>query len=307
MSRRAACRCASLSLLACFAATTGHATNYVRSYLVNNVLLPTSSSQATSYAIDLDGDSHLDNSFGQVLAALATQGLDFSDQMNAAVASGSIVHLVHLQTTDAALANDPAAQATWCVGAPTPTPPLFNGTDNASCANTSGTFVAPLTARSFTSPAPATTPNPVSLEFAFPAGAGAVNLPVLNARLSFATDASGHITFGQINGSIPHTDILNLFEPAIDATCNASIQSDPSSSTAMGCKSVFDTGCTGHAEFAHDGQIELCEVSENGLFAALLAPDVQVDDGGTMVPANSMGIRFTAIVYDRLFGNGFDH
>jgi len=25
------------------------------------------------------------------------------------------------------------------------------------------------------------------------------------------------------------------------------------------------------------------------------------------VPANSMGIRFTAIVYDRLFGNGFDH
>ena len=171
MPRRAACRSASLSLLACLVATTGHATNYVRSYLVNNVLLPASSAEASSYAIDVDDNNVAENNFGQVLAAFATQGLDFNGLMDAAISSGSIVHLVHLQTTDVNVANDSAAQATWCIGTPTATPPLFNGTDSASCVDTSGTFVAPLSARSFTSPSPATTANPRSPDFEFPAGA----------------------------------------------------------------------------------------------------------------------------------------
>jgi hypothetical protein len=37
-----------------------------------------------------------------------------------------------------------------------------------------------------------------------------------------------------------------------------------------------------------------------------LEPDVQVADGGNLVDANSMGIRFTAIAYDRVFANGFE-
>jgi hypothetical protein len=79
-----------------FAATTAHATNYARSYLVNDVLLPTSNSEATSYAIDVDGDGFPENNFGQILSALTAQGIDFDGPMSSAVASGSIVHLVHL-------------------------------------------------------------------------------------------------------------------------------------------------------------------------------------------------------------------
>ena len=103
MSRKFFFRCASASLLACFAATTANATNYVRSYLVNDVLLPTTSSQATSYAIDVDGDGFPDNNIGQVLTALSALGLDFQGSMDAAVASGSIVYLVGLRSTDAAV------------------------------------------------------------------------------------------------------------------------------------------------------------------------------------------------------------
>ena len=307
MSRRAFHHSASLGLLlACLAATTAHATTYVRSYLVNNLLLPTNNSQAASYAIDVDGDNSVDNNFGQVLSALAAQGLDFNALTASPVASGSIVHLVHLQTTDQLVANDPAAQATWCIGPPTATPPTFNGTEAPTCADTSGTFVAALSNRSFTSPSPATTANPVSLDLELPAGAGNVTLAVRNARLSFSADATGNITLGQINGSIPHTDITDLFEPAMAALCNASIQSDPGSNTAMSCKGIFDTGCTGHPEYASDGQIELCEIAESALIQALLAPDVQVADGGTLIDANSMGIRFTAIAYDRVFASGFE-
>ncbi len=306
MSRRALCQSASLCLVAAFTATTAHAANYVRTYLVNDVLLPTSNSQSASYAIDVDGDGFPENNFGQILVALTGAGIDLNGPMDSAVASGSIVHLVRLQSTDVSLTNDPAAQATWCIGVPTATPPLFNGTDNPSCAYTSGTFVAALSGGSFTSPSPGTTANPVSLDFKLVSGTSSVTLRVLNARLSFATDATGNIQFGQINGSIPHSDIMNNFLPALDATCNTSIQSDPSSNFATSCKNVFDNGCNGSPGLAGDGQIELCEITENALLQSLSAPDVLVADGGSNVDANSMGIRFTAIAYDRVFANSFE-
>ena len=306
MSRRALCRSASLCLLAAFAATTAHAANHARSYLVDSVLLPTTDSEANSYAIDVDGNGFPENDFGKVLAALTTQGFDFKSPMDAAVAAGSIVHLVHLLSTDASFANDPAAQATWCVGVPTLTPPLFDGTDNPSCADTSGIFVAALSGGSFTSPAPASTPNPVSVDVELAIGTSHLTLTVLNARLSFTINAAGNMPVGQINGSIPHDNFLNTFPPAIAEACNASIQSDPSSNTSTTCKGFFDTGCNGFPGYSGDGQIEVCEVTENALIQVLLEPDVQVADGGTLVDANSMGIRFTAIAYDRVFANGFE-
>jgi hypothetical protein len=278
----------------------------MRNYLVDNVLLPVSSSQTSSYAIDVDGDGRPDNNIGQLLTVLAAQGFDFSGSMDAAVASGSIVHQVGLRSTDALFKNDPAAQATWCIGVPTATPPNFNGTDNVSCADTSGFFVAALSGGSFTSQAPASTPNPVSVDLNVAIGESKVSWTILNARLSFTINAGGNISVGQINGSIPHDNLLNTFPPAIDASCEANIQSDPSSSISMGCKNLFDTGCTGFPGYAGDGQIELCEVTENAIINSLMAPDVQVDDGGTLVDANSIGFRFTAIAYDRLFANGFD-
>lgn len=306
MSRRAFCRSVSASLSLCLTATAAHAANYTRSYLVNNVLLPTTSSETTSYAIDVDGDGHPDNNFGQLFAALAAQGFDISGSMQAATASGSIVHLVGLRSTDALFKNDPAAQANWCIGVPTATPPKFDGTDNVSCPDTSGFFVAALSGGNFTSPSPFSTPNPVSMDVALHTGLSNVQLTVLNARLSFTINSAGKISFGQINGSIRHVDMVNIFLPGVDVACNTSIQSDPSSDFSMGCKNIFDTGCSGHPEYSADGQIELCEVTENALINALISPDVQVADGGILVDANSIGFRFTAIPNDRVFANGFD-
>ena len=52
--------------------------------------------------------------------------------------------------------------------------------------------------------------------------------------------------------------------------------------------------------------IEVCELTESELVQGLLAPDVQVDDNGSTIYYNSMGIRFTAIAVDRVFANGFE-
>jgi len=49
----------------------------------------------------------------------------------------------------------------------------------------------------------------------------------MNARVSFATDAAGNLSAGQINGSIPHSNLINTFPPAIAAMCNASVIPHP--------------------------------------------------------------------------------
>ena len=303
MSRLSLIRSASLWSLACLAATTAHAATYTRNYVANTIHLPTTNAEALSYAIDVDGDDAPDNQLGKVFAALASQGLVFSDWTNAAVASGSIVHRIDVQSADRAFANDPGAHATWCIGAPLPMPPLFDGTDDTVCTDTSGIFVAALSAGSFTSPEPAITPNPVSLDFKLAIASVNISLPVLNARLAFTIDAAGNMPFGQINGSIPHDSIPNYFLPAFAQACNASIQSEPASDFSIACLQLFDTGCSGVPEYAGDGNIEVCEMTENALLQTLFAPDVQVDG----VDAISVGFRFTAIGNDRVFASGFEH
>jgi hypothetical protein len=251
------------------------------------------------------------------MGALASQNVDFQSSMSAAVASGSIVHLVSLQSADAFFANDPAAVAGWYVGLAAPAPPLFDGTDDLPHDGNiaPGIFVAALSSGSFTSPSPATTISPVSLTFRLQLGSTSVDLPLQGTRLSFTTDGAGHMQ-GQLNGSIRHNDYMALVPPALAQSFTAEIQNDPTSNTAMQLKQIFDLGCTAGDGFANDDVIELCEVTGSSLIEVLLAADVQIRDAdGNYAPnpanttpdANSFGVHFTAIVSpDRVFADGFD-
>ncbi|MBS0571273.1 MAG: hypothetical protein JSS28_11730 [Proteobacteria bacterium] len=276
--------------------------------------LPVTNSQATAYAIDLNADGHPDNQLGSVFSVLASQGIDLQGGVTSAIAVGSVVHVLRLQSTDAGFANDPTAQADWYVGVPAPAPPKFDGTDTPVIDTTfaPGTFIAALAGGAFTSPSPATTSTPVSLPFklAFDS-TNAVTLDIQGSRLAFTTDNAGQMQ-GQINGAISQDDIATKFLPAWAQQMNATIQADPNSSTALTLKSLFDTGCAGQNGFANDGVIEVCELQENSLLQTLLAPDMQIDANGHYVPGNaapnaiSIGFRFTAVAGDRVFANGFE-
>jgi hypothetical protein len=294
------------------------ADDHYREYLVDQVQLPVSTGEATSYAIDLNGDGRVDNKLGAAFAALASQGIDLNGATNAAIGNGSLVHRIDLQSTDAAFFSDPAALASWCVGSALPRPPLFNGTDQAFCDSNyaPGIFLAALSGGSFTSADPATTHTPVTLTMVIAIGAETVALPVQGARLAFTTDSfgPGHL-HGQLNGSILHQDVIGKVLPALADAFNSIIQNDPSSATAMQLLSIFDTGCSGNSGNAHDGIIEVCELDENSLLGSLLAPDVQIHDAnGNYAPnpantnpdSNSLGMGFTAVLRDRVFANGFD-
>jgi len=314
LSRRSLC----LAFLA--AALPAHAVEYQRGYLVDSVSLPTSQSQANTYAIDLDGDGGNDNNFGSMLAAFDSSGFAVADAMNAAIASGSIIHLLSLHSTDPLFANDPAAQTDWYVGLPAPAPPKFDGTDNLPYDNNyaPGVFLAALANGGFTSEDPATTTTPVSLTFKLQIGPDQVSLFLQGTRLSFTTDHAGHL-FGQINGSIQHDDFPTKIAPAYADLCNSAINADPNSGTATNCKGLFDQGgsdCGGNSNsFAGDGLIEVCEITSSALMQSLWAPDVYINPDGhyvltpgpTTILANSLGLRFTAIASpDRVFANGFD-
>lgn len=307
-----------LSCLALFAAASAGAVDYQRGYLVNSIMLPTTSSQATAYAIDLNGDGYADNQFAQVLIGFSGAGFDFTGATVAAVASGRIVHLLNLHSTDPLFASDPAAETDWCVGQPAPAPPQFDGTDALLCDNNyaPGIFLAALMNGGFTSADPVTTTTPIQVTLKLMMGPDEMDLPLQGARLTFAADGAGQM-LGQINGSISHDDVMNRFVPALAASCNSSIQADPNSTYSTNCKGLFDNGqgCgIDSSAFANNGMIEFCEVAGSPLMQSLLAPDVQIYQNGQYAPnpanttpdSNSFGFRFTAIAYDRLFANGFE-
>src|SRR5579883_490540 len=91
-------------------------------YAVNKILVPMSRSD---YAIDLNGDGHVDNQLGNIIGALAAQNFDVQSQLDTAITGGSIVLLVDVQTTanaydtaNAAAANDSVVGVTFYLGVP---------------------------------------------------------------------------------------------------------------------------------------------------------------------------------------------
>jgi len=290
-----------------------HAAWYTRGHAVNTLNLPVTSNEATSYAIDLNGDGSPENYFGSVLATMATVGLDLLGGMAAEVAAGQIVHLIELRSTDAAFANDVAAEATWYVGEATMAPPLFDGSDTFRFddAFAPAPYVAALTSSNFVSANPATSSTSTNLTILIAMGSTTFSLPLQGSRLKFTATAGG-LSQGQINGSIRKDDIDNVFVPAMASYFNELVQADPKSDTAMTLLGLYDTDPT-------DGAISVQEVATNPLIISLLAPDVDIFDANDNYapnPANtakdsmSFGFGFTAVVsqtiLERIFDNGFE-
>lgn len=302
MLRRAFAHVCIVSALACQFA---HATNS-RGYAVDHLNLPTSSSQANSYAIDMDGDHAAENGFGSALAALLGAGvggsvLDLPASTAAATTAGGIVHLVEVRSSDAGFANDPNAEGIWYVGKSKLSPPLFDGSDTFvyDSGYVSGAFTAALASGTFVSESPVTATPPVEMPVQVQIGSHVLALNLQSARLKFTVSGSG-LTQGQVNGAISDQDIQNVFFPTWAQAMNEVVQADPQSDEAQALLSLFDKDPT-------DGAISVHEVQTNSLISALFAPDIQ----GTYGPGISFGAGFTAVQsmvdLPPIFANGFEN
>lgn len=277
-------------------------------YVLNQIMLPM---QRSDYAMDLNGDGHLDNQLGNIIGAVESQGLDAQTAVGVAIQAGSALHLVSLDATDPALMNDPNAGAgLWVAKSMAPD---FSGQGKFAIDNAypASKFTGRLDAGHFSSENPVMTMKPVHATLKLPlAGVTPIVLPINGAHIQFDAQSGNppRLVSGQLHGSIKNSDVQGKIIPAVAMALNAQVQANPGSPNTMQLLALFDTGgCAnpnGTMAKANDGKIDVCEVSTNQIIQNVLAPDVQIyDANGNYAPnpANtkkdslSMGVAFTAV------------
>lgn len=284
--------------------------DHTQRFVTNQILLPL---QRSDYAIDLNGDGHVDNQLGNVIGALAGQNLDSQAAMNAAVAAGDALLLVDETSNDAAFAADPSCGRAGAQQAAAHASPDFtgSGTFTPDGASMRGAFGGAIAGGLFDATQPASMTTPVELDVKLAIGPGLVKLHVVGAHLSF-TYASGKLTGGKLQGVVRAADVTNVVVPTLASELNDDVQTDPSSDQSKQLLQIFDVGgCTagstnfdGTTAASNDGKIAVCEVAGSSIVSSVLAPDVQMFDAAGNYhpnPANtthdafSLAVAFTAV------------
>ncbi|HWE29091.1 MAG TPA: hypothetical protein VHB97_13880, partial [Polyangia bacterium] len=292
------------------AAGTAHA-----QYVWNAVMVPM---QRSDYAYDLNGDGRVDNQYGNIVGALASNNIDVQGSATQAITSGQSITLVNERSSDATFAADACAATTMFAGNATASPDYSGaGHFTVDGSATAGHFAGPIAAARFTSdPPPASAKVPTLVDFNLPLF-GSTPVDLVGARITYVRAADGTVTGGQLNGAMRKYDIDHTVVPSVAGALNLSVQTNPSSSTSMQILAIFDNGgkpsaacgmmcqnLDGSCAIAHDNVISDCEVGTNSIIQNVLAPDVQMFDAAGNYhpnPANtnkdslSIGVGFTAV------------
>jgi hypothetical protein len=270
-------------------------------YVLASEHWPASNPEAQALGMDLDGDGQVDNQLGKALVALSGQGLDTQTTVDQQVATGAILMLADLQTTDFTTAVD--AGFTLYTGAdPSPTP--CAGPSDTVCghhlAGTGSFNVASVSPRdtpvlgNIASGTLTTGAGSLSPQLAL-VGSSPITLTLLGARAKVTATASG-ITQGVIAGGISANDLDTKLYPLMQQGFMAIVQRDCTqlgSPPACGCMAnsqgaalitLFDNNPS-------DCAISTDEIKNNAIVQASFAPDVTL--GGQ--PAVSLGFGFTAV------------
>jgi hypothetical protein len=284
-------------------------------YVANQAFVPATNTQARDYGLDIgspDGDGPdgtKDNQLGMVLSTLAGMGFDIQATIDKAVAEGSIILLVDVQTPD--LANTTNAGIQVFLGDNEMPAACNPGESYDEMAGTGcghhldGSGMFSIAANSPQNAALGGTivggklkagPGNLSLQIAL-GGTEAIQLDLIGARAEAtgitATDIGG-VVFG---GAVTKEDIDTKVIPAIHSQIVPIIAedcpgTDPNSNPPCDC-TADSTGKTilGLFDTEKDCMVTVDEIKSNSLIVSLLAPDVEID--GKM--ALSIGIKATAV------------
>lgn len=272
-----------------------------RTYVVDSIAVPTTSSEARMYGLDLDNDTIIDNQLGNVIAALSGMGVDASAMVTRAIDRGETILLAKIGTTS-------------FVDAQVATFETFAGSNPsiAPCAGTSDTECRKHLegGASFTA-----LPTPVgerlvgrfdSGMFTGSAGnlvvriallgADPIDLVLLGSRAQITMATDSKLGSAILAGAVSIEDIDTKVLPAVHTNMSAAVADDctePSNPPSCGCATGSD-GKSALATFDKapvDCAISLDEIRNNALIQNLLAPDVEVE--GQM--ALSLGVKATAV------------
>ena len=279
-----------------------------RHFMIDVVRMPSNTTEARQYGLDLNGDGTVDNQFGVLTGTLAGQGLE-NRRTQDAIETGSISVLLDVITPDLTTAS--SAKVRVLVGAnPMPTPCASDGGVDAGSVcgqhlkgTGSFTFVPRM-------PEPAALVGSIS-GGVLNAGPGELSMalsvlgsqPVLlhlqSARVRLSGMTATTVQSGIIAGGISESELdVNVY-PSLQTSYAALVARDctmTSNPPECGCLS----GSTGKTLLAlfdaapKNCQVSVAEIKGTSLIQALLAPDLAVD-GGADARLLSFGVGISAV------------
>ena len=283
-------------------------------YVIDHENVPTTSTQARAYGLDLNSDGTVDNQLGMVFATLQGMGFTVQATVSQSIDTGSTLMLVDLDTSD--FQNAAATTYTMLYGA-NPQPPACNGSADTTCrhhlaGNASFDIAAdsphdtPL-AGSAVSGTFNDGPGHLGIQVAMLTSGPPIPFHMIGARTKLTGVSASGITAGIVAGAIPETELSATVYPALATNMASIIERDccglatspggttcnPNATPACGCTSgssgatvigLFDTS-------PKDCKVTVTEISNNSLIQALFAPDVTIDG----MQALSFGVQVTAV------------
>ena len=268
-------------------------------YVVDRVLVPTNSSQAKMFGLDLDGNGTVDNALGMVLATFSSMGADVQGSVDHAVDVGDILMLADIQTT--AFDNASDVGFTLYAGQNPQPAPCSSSTDTVCRHHLdgTGTFDVAATPRDpalvgdFVSSTYTGGPGHLPIQMTVLAGQP-LSIDLLGARAKLMA-TSTNITSGIIAGGVSVTDRDTKIYPAMQLAFTADIAADCTlapGAPQCGCTSG-STGATllGLLDANHDCAVSVDEIKNNSLIGSLFAPDITVEGQQAL----SLGLSFTAV------------
>ncbi|MSP61133.1 MAG: hypothetical protein EXR72_12465 [Myxococcales bacterium] len=270
-------------------------------YVVTRLLVP---AQRSDYAIDLNGDNRVDNALGNIIGALASNGLMPQAGIDDSVAAGSVILLFSVKATSLTTASN--VGVTMYLGKSMKMPDfsgtgMFTKDDSQKPADLFGKIAS----GKLTTNNPVTTKTPVAVSISLPllgAGVDPLVLVVNGAHISMNVTKEGLMN-GQLHGSIKNADIQEKIIPSVASLLSKQVEGcggmagadggvKPAdggaadggagkmcTSTAMQVLQIFDTGGCANKDGSMakiDGKIDVCEVATNSIITNVLAPDIQV-------------------------------
>jgi hypothetical protein len=275
-------------------------------YVISELVLPSSSTQATALGLDIDDKPNdgIDNQLGNLLASLETlaPGFNLGGGQAGAIDRGETILLVNVKAT--ALDAAEAVGLTLYPGI-NPRPAACNGPTDTTCRrHLDGTasfdvasapsgqgVVGAITAGRYHGG-----PGVLTLSLTFGVGGIPIEVPLQLAKAELAVTVAGFAPGSKLGGAITDADLDLRVLPGIHASFSEIVDRDcPQPRTGPTCN--CDDGSSGRQvlgllDFNDDCTITLGEVRDT--FNGLLTRDIDLDEDGAN-DAVSVGVGVRAV------------
>jgi hypothetical protein len=269
-------------------------------FVVDRLVLPQNNEEARNAALDINGDGMLDNQLGMVFGTLAGQNFAIQGSVDRAIATGSILMLIDLQTPD--LADSDGAGFELLLGASPSPAPCASAEDPVCGRHLDGTGTFAVAAAGPSTLAGTISdgtfvggPGPITIQLAL-GGTATTPIELAGTRVRVESISEDGIADAVITGAITRQTVdermLPVFQTAL-AEAFARDCSAPTQPPQCGCA----IGSPGAAMMdLLDGSPRDCEVSVpelrgNSVVESITSPDVEIGDREML----SFGFRVSAV------------